>query len=308
VDGRRAVYMPLLRQAGASAVAVVDNVQRFLEELKKRDAVPDDVDVEVAFDQSQYVREALLNLRYEAVLGAGLASLVVLLFLGSLRLTGIVALAIPLSLLAAFAGLYFTGETLNIMTLGGLALVLGRIVDDAVVDVENTVRHLGMGKTPFQAALDSAAEVSVPVLMATLITVIVFLPLVFMAGLGKYLFTPLAVAVTLALFASYIVSRTVSPLLCARLLQAARDDSPHGTVERFPLWLFGLGLGLAALGGAVVAVPALAPSFATSVTNYLANDLLHLPDGPAGVARWGRWLKLGMEVAVVAGGVGWGVV
>src|SRR5690242_12747792 len=118
VDGRRAVYMPLLRQAGASAVRVVDNVKAFLPELYGRGTVPEDVHVEVAFDQSQYVRDALSNLRLEAVAGALLASLVVLLFLGSLRSTWIVALSIPLSVLAAFMGLYFTGHTLNIMTLG----------------------------------------------------------------------------------------------------------------------------------------------------------------------------------------------
>ena len=107
-----------------------------------------------------------------------LASLVVLLFLGSLRSTWIVALSIPLSILAAFLGLYFTGHTLNIMTLGGLALVLGRVVDDSIVDVENTVRHLNMGKTPLEAARDSAHEIAVPVLMATVTTVVVFLPLI----------------------------------------------------------------------------------------------------------------------------------
>jgi multidrug efflux pump subunit AcrB len=244
VDGKRAVYMPLFRQAGASAVTVVDNVQDFLVELRQRDGIPDDVEVEVAFDQSQYVRDALSHLRTEAVLGAVLASLVVLLFLGSLRTTWIVALSIPLSLLTAFAGLYFTGETLNIMTLGGLALVLGRIVDDSVVDVENTVRHLGMGKTPFQAALDSASEISVPVFMATVVTTIVFAPLIFMTGMGKYLFTPLAVSVVLALFASYLVSRTVSPLFCSRYLRApvrpesGRLEDHILAPERFPRWLF----------------------------------------------------------------------
>src|SRR5207249_5008343 len=148
------------------AVRVVDHVKDFLPELHKRGSIPDDVDVEVAFDQSQYVRDALANLRLEAVLGAVLASLVVLLFLGSLRTTWIVALSIPLSVLAAFVGLYFTGHTLNIMTLGGLALILGRIVDDSIVDVENTVRHLNLGKDPLTAARDSAAEISIPVLLA----------------------------------------------------------------------------------------------------------------------------------------------
>ncbi|MFO0845057.1 MAG: efflux RND transporter permease subunit [Gemmataceae bacterium] len=258
VDGRRAVYMPLLRQAGASAVRVVDNVRAFLDELKRRGTVPDDVEIEVAFDQSVYVRDALSYLRKEAILGAVLASLVVLLFLGSLRTTWIVAVSIPLALLTAFAGLYFTGETLNIMTLGGLALVLGRVVDDSVVDVENTIRHLAMGKTPFQAALDSASEIAVPVFMAMLTTVIVFLPLVFMSGMGKYLFTPLAVSVSLALFGSYLVSRTVSPLLCSRFLTAAIAQH-HDRAERFPRWLLAVALLLAATGAAGWATLSFAP-------------------------------------------------
>jgi multidrug efflux pump subunit AcrB len=199
---------------------VMDNIKSFLPLLHKRGRIPDDVEVEVAFDQSQYVRDALGNLRLEAVLGAVLASLVVLLFLGSLRSACIVALSIPLSILAALLGLYFTGHTLNIMTLGGLALILGRVVDDSIVDVENTVRHLNMGKDPLTAARDSAAEISVPVFMATLTTVVVFFPLMFMSGIGKDLFTPLAVSATLAMVASYVISRTVSPLYCSKYLQA----------------------------------------------------------------------------------------
>lgn len=248
VNGRRSVYMPLLRQAGASAVRVVDNVKASLEDLRRREAIPDDVDVEVAFDQSIYVRDALANLRHEAILGAVLASLVVLLFLGSIRSTWIVALSIPLSLLAAFAGLYFTGETLNIMTLGGLALVLGRVIDDSVVNVENTVRHLGMGKTPYQAALDSTAEIAVPILMATICTVVVFLPLVLTSGTGKYLFTPLAVSVALAMFASYVVAMTVVPLLCAKLLGPPRPGQGHHGSEKFPRWLVPMSALLIAAG------------------------------------------------------------
>jgi multidrug efflux pump subunit AcrB len=242
VDGKRAVYMPLLRQAGASAVRVVDNVQDFLPELHKRGTIPDDVKVEIAFDQSQYVRDAMENLFLEGLMGAALSSLVVLLFLGSLRSTWIVALAIPLSGLCAFAGLYFLGFTINIMTLGGIALVIGRVVDDSIVDVENTVRHLGMGKTPMQAALDSAIEIAVPVLMATITTIVVFLPITFMTGMGKFMFTPLAVSATLALTASYIVSRTVSPLCCSKFLRA------HDENRRFPLKLFIVGLLLVVVG------------------------------------------------------------
>ncbi len=250
VNGRRAVYMPLLRQAGASAVRVIDRVKAFLPEMYKRGKVPEDVEVEVVFDQSQYVRDALANLRLESLLGAGLASLVVLLFLGSLRSTVIVALSIPLSVLAAFLGLYFTGHTLNIMTLGGLALILGRVVDDSIVDVENTVRHLNMGKSSMDAARDSANEIATPVLMATITTVVVFFPLVFISGVGKYLFTPLAVSASLAMGASYLVSRTVSPLFCARYLRVHGEHQ-----ERFPLWLFLLALTLALAG---LVLPALA--------------------------------------------------
>src|SRR5262249_48037462 len=242
VDGRRAVYMPLLRQAGASATAVVDNTKNFLRELRERGSLPGDVSVEVAFDQSQYVRDARHSLLAEAITGAVLASLVVLWFLGSMRSTWIVALAIPLSILAALVALYFLGHTLNIMTLGGLALVLGRVVDDSIVDVENTVRHLNLGKAPLEAARHSAQEVSVPVLIATITTVVVFFPLAFTEGMGKYLFTPLAVSATLAMAASYFVSRTVSPLYCARFLR------PRDEVERFPWRVFALALLVALIG------------------------------------------------------------
>src|SRR5262245_37272182 len=264
VNGRRAVYLPLLRQAGASAVAVVDNVKAFLPEVRKRGAIPDDVDLEVTFDQSQYVRDALANLRLEAVLGAGLASLVVLLFLGSLRSTWIVALAIPLSVLAAFLGLYYTGQTLNIMTLGGLALILGRVVDDSIVDVENTVRHLNMGKPPLDAARDSASESSVPIVMATMTTLVVFLPLTLMTGVGKYLVAPLAVRATFAMVASYVVSRTVSPVYCANYLR------PENERERFPRWLLWPAM-LAALVG--LGLPALAHYGSAVVDNFLPEEV-----------------------------------
>jgi multidrug efflux pump subunit AcrB len=273
LDGRPAVYMPLLRQAGASAVRVVDRVQEALPELPGK--MPDkteDVDVEVAFDQSQYVRDALANLRLEALGGAALAALVVLLFLGSLRSTAIVALSIPLSILAAFVGLYFAGHTLNIMTLGGLALVLGRVIDDSIVDVENTQRHLSMGKSPLRAARDSAVEIALPVLMATLTTVIVFFPITFMSGVGKHLFTPLAVSAGLAMAASYIVSRTVSPLCCARFLRR------HGERERFPRSLLVVGLAGALGGAAVWALPLALPA-----------------------ARGAPWLTRAAAVAAVAG-------
>src|SRR5207245_8299228 len=135
-------------------------------------------------DQSVYVRANINSLLWEAGLGAVLASLMILVFLGSIRSTVVIALvAIPLSILAAVIGLYFTGNTLNAMTLGGLALVMGRLVDDPIVDIENTFRHLDMDKSPRQAALDSAMEIALPVLVATITTVAVFFPVVFLFGM-----------------------------------------------------------------------------------------------------------------------------
>jgi multidrug efflux pump subunit AcrB len=291
VNGKRAVYMPLLRQAGASAISVVDNVKAFLPELHKRGTIPDDVQLEVAFDQSQYVRDALTNLRLEAVLGAVLAALVVLLFLGSLRSTWIVALSIPLSILAAFLGLYFTGHTLNIMTLGGLALILGRLVDDSIVDVENTVRHLKLGLSPLEAARESAREISLPVFMATLTTVVVLFPLTFMVGIGKYLFTPLAVSATLALAASYVVSRTVSPLYCSRFLRA--DQEP----ERFPRWLLRVALPAAVVG---LGLPALAHGVAVFLDQFFSAAVGDVVAWPYQVLP--RAVRRGVVGVGIAGG------
>jgi multidrug efflux pump subunit AcrB len=159
-------------------------------------------------------------------LGAVLASLMVLLFIGSVRSTVVIALTIPLAALVAIIGLYFTGNTLNLMTLGGLALVMGRLVDDPIVDIENTFRHLDMGKSPIQAALDSAREIALPVLVATITTVAVFFPVIFLYGMGKYLFKPLTLSVAFAMFASYFLSRTLSPAYCAYFLKPHRPLTP----------------------------------------------------------------------------------
>ena len=152
--------------------------------------------------------------------------------IGSIRSTIIIALTIPLAALVAIIGLYFTGNTLNAMTLGGLALVMGRLVDDPIIDIENTFRHLDMGKTPRQAALDSAMEIAMPVLVATITTAAVFFPVVFLFGMGKYLFTPMALSVTIAMFASYFLSRTLSPAFCAYFLKAHRPDEKRFVLFR----------------------------------------------------------------------------
>jgi multidrug efflux pump subunit AcrB len=242
-ESKRQVYIPIFRRPGSNTIEVVQGVKERIPDFKSRRIVKEGVtdpetgrpgaglNLDVVADQSVFVRSAIRSLTWEGVLGAVLASLMVLVFIGSVRSTVVIALTIPLSALVAVIGLYFTGHTLNAMTLGGLALVMGRLVDDPIVDIENTFRHLDLGKTPRQAALDSAMEIAMPVLVATLTTVAVFFPVVFLFGMGKYLFTPLALSVAFAMFASYLLSRTLSPAYCAYFLK------PHVPGEK-RFWLF----------------------------------------------------------------------
>jgi multidrug efflux pump subunit AcrB len=237
-ESKRQVYIPVFRRPGSNTIEVVNGVKEripeFLDRLPRKEGAKDSgLHLDVVADQSVFVRDAIKGLTWEGILGAVLASLMVLVFIGSVRSTVIIALTIPLAALVAVIGLYFTGNTLNAMTLGGLALVMGRLVDDPIVDIENTFRHLDLGKTPPQAALDSATEIAMPVLVATITTVVVFFPVVFLFGMGKYLFTPLALSVTFAMFASYLLSRTLSPAYCAYFLK------PHGPgAKRFFLFRF----------------------------------------------------------------------
>jgi len=242
-EGQQTVYIPIMRRPGSNTIEVVEGVRKsvpsFLDRLPaQKDATGNDLPdsglkLDVVADQSVFVRNAIRNLLREGVLGAVLASLMVLAFIGSVRSTFVIALSIPLSALFAIIGLYFTGNTLNLMTLGGLALVMGRLVDDPIIDIENTFRHLDMGKSPIQAALDSAREIAMPVLVATITTVAVFFPVVFLYGMGKYLFEPMALSVAFAMFASYLLSRTLSPAFCAYFLQ--RHEPGEG---RFGLFRF----------------------------------------------------------------------
>jgi len=216
INGNRAVYLPILKQAGANTIAVIDGIKDILPKLIN---IPKDLTVKILFDQSLYIRQAIKTLEHEGLLGGGLACLMVLLFLGSLRSTLIIAMAIPLSVTAAFIGLYFTGHSVNIMTLGGLALAVGRLVDDAIVVVENFHRHMEMGKTSSQAAADAVSEVALPMLIITITVFLVFLPIAFFTGVIKFLFVPLALAVAYAMMASYIVALTLAPVSMARLLR-----------------------------------------------------------------------------------------
>lgn len=224
INGRRQVYIPIYRQPGANTIQVVDGVKKALAGIQAR--IPKGVDLKVIFDQSVYVRHSLESLEKEVFLGAMLAALMVLFFLGSPRFTGVIFLTIPLSILAAFIGLYATGNTLNMMTLGGLALAVGRLVDDSIVVLENTVRHLRMGKPALAAAKDAAEEVAMPVIVSTIATVVVFFPVVFITGLGRFLFSPLALSVAFAMAASYVLALTLIPAYSSRFLSPEKEREP----------------------------------------------------------------------------------
>ncbi len=221
VDGKRQVYIPIYRQPGANTVGVVEGVREAIGDILTR--LPKGINLDLVFDQSVYVRKAIRDLQLEGLLGTVLAGLMILVFIGSFRSTALVLLSIPLSVMAAILGLYFTGNSLNVMTVGGLALAVGRLVDDSIVVLENTHRHLAMGKLSEVAALEAAEEVRMPILMATVVTVVVFAPVVFLTGIGKFLFTPLALSVTFAMLASYVVAMTVVPVYCARFLRPAGE-------------------------------------------------------------------------------------
>ncbi len=222
VNGRRQVYIPVFRQLGASTLQVVDTLKRAIETMKARLTRPG-IDLQVVMDQSVYVRRSIESLVEEGILGAVLCSLVILLFLGQWRMTAIAIMTIPISILAAVACLYASGNTINVMTLAGLALAIGPLVNSAIICLENTHRHLGLGATPDEAAYLGASEVALPELVSTLCTFLVLAPLAFMPGLGAYLFRPMAMAVAFAMIAAYVLSRTFVPSRSARWLR------PHVT-------------------------------------------------------------------------------
>jgi multidrug efflux pump subunit AcrB len=225
VDGRRQVYIPVYRQAGYSTLDVVGNLEHDLPEMKSRVTTPD-VDLKLVMDQSIYVRKAIESLAEEGVLGAILCSLVIFGFLGEWRLTLIAALTIPVAVLGAIASLFALGQTINVMTLAGLALAIGPLVDCAIVCLENTHRHLGLGARPREAAFLGASEVAMPVLAATLCTLLVLLPLAMIPGLGSFLFRPMFLAVASAMVAAYLIALTFVPARCAAWLRGHAGSTP----------------------------------------------------------------------------------
>ena len=218
VNGKRQVYVPVFRQAGASTLQVVDNLRASLDTMKAR-LTRSGIDLKLVLDQSIYVRKSIQSLAEEGILGAVLCSLVILLFLGEWRMTVIAFLTIPISVLAALAGLYVTGNTVNVMTLAGLALAIGPLVDSAIICLENTHRHLSLGATPEEAAKLGSGEVALPALVASLCTLLVLAPLAFMPGLGEFLYRPMAASVTFAMLAAYLLSQTFVPTRAAQWLK-----------------------------------------------------------------------------------------
>ncbi len=233
MNGQKAVYLRINKQPGTNTLEVVDGVKHALPSLLN---IPKGLNLGYFFDQSVYIRQSIEALTHEALQGSGLAFLVILIFLQSFTSTFIISLAIPLSILMTFIFMYFGDQTLNVFTLGGLALAVGRLVDDSIVELENINRHLAMGKTRKQAALDAAREVAMPILASTVTTIVVFFPVVFLVGAAKLLFVPLTLTISLALVASFWISRTVTPLLAAKLL-SEHGERPKGRLagmaERF---------------------------------------------------------------------------
>ena len=229
-DGRRGTLLTVLKMGDASTLEVVGNIRKAIPRVAT--TLPPELQIDLLADQSIFVRGAVTGVIHEAIIAACLTALMILLFLGSWRSTLIIAVSIPLSILTSVVMLSFLHETINIMTLGGLALAVGILVDDATVTIENIERYLEEGRELRTAIFDGAAQIAVPALVSTLCICIVFLPMFFLSGVARYLFVPLAEAVVFAMLASYVLSRTLVPTLAMYLLR----PRAHGeTPSRNPL-------------------------------------------------------------------------
>src|SRR5712691_7514330 len=210
-NGQRGVLMSIYKTGTASTIDIVDRVKQMLEYNKG--SVPEGLHISTFFDQSLYVRASIQGVIREAIIAACLTAVMILLFLGNWNSTLIIAISIPLSILVSILCLSALGQTINLMTLGGLALAVGILVDDATVEIENVHRQMGLGKPVHQAILDGAQEIALPAFVSTLCICIVFVPMFFLAGVARYLFLPLAEAVVFAMLASYALTRTLVPTL-----------------------------------------------------------------------------------------------
>ena len=224
-NGQRGVLMAVYKTGNASTLDIASRVKNTV--ARAAESLPPELKVTALFDQSVFVRAAVQGVVREALIAAALTALMILVFLGDWRSTVIIAISIPLSIMVSLVTLSALGETINIMTLGGLALAVGILVDDASVTIENIDRHLAMGKTVRDAILDGAAQIAVPAFVSTLCICIVFVPMFFLTGVARFLFVPLAEAVIFAMLASYVLSRTLVPTLAMYLV-----DSKHALPQR----------------------------------------------------------------------------
>lgn len=241
INGREGVLVSLIKLGNASTTEIIERLKKILPEIQK--AAPESIEIKPIFDQSTFVTNAQDHIKSEIILVGLLVALIIALFLGSTRATLIALTSIPLSLLVSLTVLYLSGHTMNLMSLGGLALAIGILVDNALVEIENIERLIHAGNDPHQAALTSATQVALPELISTLSICVVFSPIFLLDGVAGYIFRPMALVVTSALIASYILSRTVVPLLSVMLLKSstARPNrihnlimgSTHWTAERF---------------------------------------------------------------------------
>jgi multidrug efflux pump subunit AcrB len=234
-DGRRSTLVTILKSGGASTLDIVKRVKAALPRIQA--TLPPELNLQLLFDQSLFVRAAVEGVVKEAVIAAGLTATMILLFLGSWRSTLIVALSIPLSILCSVIVMGAMGQTLNVMTLGGLALAVGILVDDATVEIENIHRNLGQRKPLVRAILDGAQQIAMPAFVSTLSICIVFVPVVFLTGAVQSLFTPLALGVVVAMLASYLLSRTLVPTMVQYLLRSElhrylEEDGGHQASSR----------------------------------------------------------------------------
>jgi multidrug efflux pump subunit AcrB len=237
-DGRRGALVSILKTGKASTLDIVSKVKRELPRILS--TLPPELDVRLLLDQSLFVRASIQAVLYEGLLAAILVSLMILLFLGSGRSTLIVCTSIPLSILTSLILLYFLDQTINVMTLGGLALAIGILVDEATVEIENIHRNLAMGKSIIRAVLDGAREIAVPAFVSALSISIVFAPVVLLGGTAKYLFQPLAMAVVFAMLASWVLSRTLIPTMVRYMLKSQlhmyRQDGAAARGSAGPVW------------------------------------------------------------------------
>jgi HAE1 family hydrophobic/amphiphilic exporter-1 len=244
IDGQKSAYIPIMKQGGdTNTVQVVNDVRNLTEHLFD---LPKQLTTSIVFDQSVFVKEALNTVLHEGVIGLVLTTLMILIFLGSMRATFAVLLSIPISALATFVILYMLGSTVNTMILGGLALAFSRVIDNSVISLENIYRHLEMGSAPAVAAAEGGAEVNLAVLAATLVDVVDFFPVTLLVGVSKFLFSSLALAFCLSLLASFVVAMTVIPLFCSKFLKGFHHEHGSSAPEnrslggRFNAWFNGM--------------------------------------------------------------------